>query len=102
MAWPPPPTIPVEPPIVPGWWTELSYRRTVDRGRAEIRAAEQAKRLRQLRRRVERVDELIVLAQGRAEARQHLRRRGIYERRSEEFGPLEFSPHYGKVLRVRR
>jgi hypothetical protein len=73
-------TFPVEPPPVVGGWTELSYNRLVARGAADIRAREQAreqeKRLRQLRRRVERVDEAILLAQSRDEARRYLRQRG--------------------------
>ena len=50
-----------EPPA-PGWWTELSFSRWVDGVAAEMRDADQTKRLRQLRRRIERLDESMVLA----------------------------------------
>jgi hypothetical protein len=109
MAWSPP--VPDSPQ--PGWWVELHFNRTVAAVVAERRANEQAKRLRQLRRRVERVDEAIVLAQGAEEARRHLRRQGIpyYERSVRSRGgdeaeswrdlPVEHSHHFGRVLRVR-
>jgi hypothetical protein len=63
-----------------GWWTELSFDRWVAGVAAEMRDAEQAKeqdkRRRRLRRKIERVDEQILLAQSAAEARQYLRRQG--------------------------
>jgi hypothetical protein len=99
-------TFPVEPPPVVGGWTELSYNRVVARGAAEIRAREQDKRLRQLRRRVERIDEAICLAEGASEARRHVRQQGIpwtpYRRSTRRGrGPIEHSHHVGQVLSVR-
>ena len=98
MAWTPPPPA----PPAPGWWTELSYRRHVARGLADRRDREQDKRLRQLRRRVERVDEALCLAESAGEARRHLRRQGIPYERSARLGPIEHSTHAGaRVLSVR-
>jgi hypothetical protein len=94
-------TLPAEPPIQPGWWVEWQYHRNVARGRADRRAREQDKRLRQVRRRVERIDESIVLAEGAAEARLHLRRQGLPFERSARLGPIEHSHHVGQVLSVR-
>jgi hypothetical protein len=109
MAWAPPP---VEPPP-PGWWTELSFNRWVAGVAAEMRDAEQtteqAKRLRRLRRRIERIDEQIVLAQGASDARRYLHRQGIPYERSASLGerpapplPVEHSERRGaRVLSVR-
>jgi hypothetical protein len=109
MAWTPP--VPDPPP--PGWWVELYFNRTVAAVVAERRANEQAKRLRQLRRRVERVNEAVVLAQGAEEARRHMRRQGIpyYERSMRSRGgdeaeswrdlPVEHSAPVGRILGVR-
>jgi hypothetical protein len=103
MAWSPPPPDP--PPA--GWWVELQYNRRVARGAAEIRAREQDKRRRQLRRRVERVDEALCLAESASEARRHLRQQGLpyelYEkRRSDRLGPIEYGRYAGaRVLSVR-
>jgi hypothetical protein len=99
MAWTP--TIPAEPQS-DRWWHEWSYHRHVARGRADIRAREQEKRLRQLRRRVERVDEAILLAQSASETRQHLRKNGIPYERSDRLGPIEYGRYAGaRVLSVR-
>jgi hypothetical protein len=65
------------------------------------RAAEQAKRLRQLRRRVERIDEQMVLALSASDARRTLRRQGIPYERSAPLGPIEHSRHVGPILSVR-
>jgi hypothetical protein len=100
----------------PGWWTELEFDRWVAGIAAEVRAKrqaeEQAKRLRQLRRKVEQIDEAIVLAQSASEARRHLRRQGLtYERsvrsRDDETdswgarGEVEHSAPLGRILSVR-
>jgi hypothetical protein len=107
MAWSPP--VPDSPQ--PGWWVELHFNRTVAAVVAERRANEQAKRLRQLRRRVERIDEAIVLAQSASEARRYLRRQGFtYERSAGSRDdaeswrglPVEHSAAPGRVLRVVR
>jgi hypothetical protein len=99
MAWQPQPASHPS----PGWWITHEFDQWVASVGAELRAKrqaeEQAKRLRQLRRRVERVDEQIVLAQSASEARRNLRRQGLpYERgsgRSEvEHGPI------GRILSV--
>jgi hypothetical protein len=98
MAWTPLP--PTAPPV--GWWTELSFNRWVAGVAAEMRDAEQAKRLRQLRRKVERVDEQLVLAAGASDARRTLRRQGLpYGERSARLGPIEHSAAVGRVLSVR-
>jgi hypothetical protein len=104
MAWSPPP--PAQPP--PGWWVELQYNRAVDRGFAERQAVEQAKRLRRLRRRVERIDEQLCLAASASEARQHLLREGwpselIQRRHGDSWGARGEVEHAapGRVLRVR-
>jgi hypothetical protein len=102
MAWAPRPPDP-EPS---GWWVELEFARWADGVAAELRARklgeEDAKRLRQLRRQVEKVDEQIVLAQGAAEARQHLRRQGLtYERAGSDRPEVEHSAPIGRVLSVR-
>jgi hypothetical protein len=98
------PTLPAEPPTVPGWWTELSFNRWVAGVAAEMRAAEelaeQAKRLRRLRRRVERVDEQMVLASGASDARRTASRHGIPYERSARL-PVEHSAEFGRVLRLR-
>jgi hypothetical protein len=100
VAWTP--TLPAEPPTVPGWWHELSYNRLVARGRADRRAREQDKRRRQNHRRVERVDEALCLAESAGEARRHLRRQGIPYERSARVGLIEHSTHAGaRVLSVR-
>jgi hypothetical protein len=86
MTWSPPPA--------PGWWVELSFNRWVAGVAAEMRAGEQDKRQRQLRRRVERVDEALCLAAGARDARRALRRQGLpYEsyERSARLGPIEHS-----------
>jgi hypothetical protein len=104
VAWTP--TLPAEPPTVPGWWTELSFNRWVAGVAAEIRdreeLAEQAKRQRRLRRRVERIDEQILLALSRDEARRHLRRHGVpYESRSARPEEVEHFTRTGRILSVR-
>jgi hypothetical protein len=71
----------------------------VARGRAERQAREQDKRLRRLRRRIEQVDEAIVLAEGASQARRHLRGQG-YER-SDGLGRIEHAAALGRVLSVR-
>jgi hypothetical protein len=83
-------------PIVASWWVEAETAREWETCR---RAAEQDKRMRQLRRRVEKIDESIVLALSASDARRHLRRQGIYER-SDRLGPIEHSRHVGQILRV--
>jgi hypothetical protein len=113
--WEPQPASP--PP--PGWWTELEFDRWVAGVAAEVRAKKQAekqaRRVRQLRRRVERVDEAVVLALGAAEVRRYLRRQGLtYERsvrsrdgndQADSWRPrpheIEHSHHVGRVLSVR-
>lgn len=97
MAWTPPP--PAQP--APGWWVELSFNRWVAGVAAEVRAAEQAKRQRQLRRRVERIDEQMCLAAGASEVRRHLRAQGIPYERSARPREIEYSRHAGPVLGVR-
>jgi hypothetical protein len=94
--------LPPDPPSA-GWWTELSFNRWAAGVAAEVRAAEQAKRRRrQLRRRVERIDEQMVLAAGASDARRTLRRHGIPYERSARLGPIEHSAHAGaRVLSVR-
>jgi hypothetical protein len=98
MAWTPPP--PAQP--VPGWWIELSFNRWAAGVAAEMRAGEQAKRQRQLRRRVERIDEQMVVAASASDARRTLRGQGIPYERSARLGPIEHSGHVGaRVLSVR-
>jgi hypothetical protein len=98
--------LPPEPPPV-GWWVELERGRWIAGVAAEMRdakeLAEQEKRMRQLRRRVERVDEAIVLALGRDEARRHVRRLyGIpYESRSARPDEVEHFTRTGRILSVR-
>jgi hypothetical protein len=96
MPWEP--QAATQPPA--GWWVEHEFRQWVAGVAAEIRAKRQAeedaKRLRELRRRVERIDEAIVLAQGAAEAR-----RLTYERSGRSRGEVEHSAPLGRVLRVR-
>jgi hypothetical protein len=108
-----------EPPPAPGWWVELEFDRWAAGIAADVREAEQAneqaKRLRQLRRRIEKLDEQMCLAEGASEAREHFRRRGIPydERRSvprsrDDFLsaepwrglPVEHSTNFGRVLNV--
>jgi hypothetical protein len=98
MAWSPPPP-PAQP--VPGWWIELSFDRWAAGVAAEMRAAEQVKRPRQLRRRVERIDEQLALAAGASAARRTLRRQAIPYERSARRGPIEHSRHVGQILSVR-
>jgi hypothetical protein len=102
MAWEPQPAS--HPP--PGWWVELEFDRWVAGVASEVRAKrqaeEQARRLRQLRRRVERVDEAVVLAFGAEEARRHRRRQGLpYERAGSGRSEVEHSAPIGRVLSVR-
>jgi hypothetical protein len=109
MAWEPQPASQPR----PGRWVELEFDRWVAGVAAEVRAKEQARRLRQLRRRVERIDEQLCLAEGAEEARRHLRRQGFtYERsvRSRDGdlaeswrpGEVEHSHHAGsRILSVR-
>jgi hypothetical protein len=117
MAWIPPP-IPAE-PRSDRWWRDRQVYEleaaVADARQAKKQAEGQVKRLRQLKRRVERVDEAILLAQSADEARRHLRSRGIhYEPRSERSRdgddgleswrslPVEHSGHLGRVLQVWR
>jgi hypothetical protein len=95
MAWPPPSTFPVEPPPQPGWWVGLSYNRLVARGLAERRAREQDERWREIRRRIERLNEALCLmesaapayrVEGVSKAARHLSRCGV-ESRSRSAGP---------------
>jgi hypothetical protein len=102
MAWVPPSA---DWPAA-GWWTELEFDRWVAGVAAEVRAKKQAekqaRRLRQLRRRVERVDEAVVLAFGAEEARRHRRRQGLpYERAGSGRSEVEHSAPIGRVLSVR-
>jgi hypothetical protein len=110
--WAPPPPKP-EPP---GWWTKLSFDRWVAGVAADLRDKErdkeQAKRLRRLRRRVEKLNETLCLAEGASDARRHLRQQGTYERSTHGYpgpdhgvearraGEVEHGPP-GRVLRVR-
>jgi transposase len=52
-----------------------------------------------LRRRVEKLNETLCLAEGASEARRH--RQGIRHERSDRVGPIEHSAALGRVLRVR-
>jgi hypothetical protein len=92
-------------PIVASWWAANDARAAREAVVADgRRAAEQAKRARQLRRRVERIDEAIVLALSASDARRNLRKQGLpwtpYER--SRLGPVEHSHHVGQILSVRR
>jgi hypothetical protein len=69
MAWTP--TLPVEPPTVPGWWVELSYNRVVARGRADRQARERDRRRAEIARTVTRARELTCLAETSAESTAH-------------------------------
>ena len=95
--------VPLPPDPAPaGWWTELSFNRWVAGVAAEMRAADQAKRRRQLRRGVERVDEQMVLAAGASDARRTLHRQGIpYESRSAGSEEVEHFTRTGRILSVR-
>jgi hypothetical protein len=68
-------------PIVAGWWREQERRARWDVVADELRAVREAKarvrRLRQLRRRVERVNEMICLAENASKARRNLRSQGV-------------------------
>jgi hypothetical protein len=90
-------------PIVAYWWAANDARAAGEAAVADARrTAEQAKRQRQLRRRVERIDEQIVLALSASDARRTLRRHGIPYERSARLGPIEHSAYAGaRVLRVR-
>jgi hypothetical protein len=100
MAWVA--TLPPD-PIVASWWAANDARAAREAATADARrAAEQAKRVRQLRRRVERVDESIVLALSASEARRDLRQRGMPYERSARLGPIEHGRYAGaRVLSVR-
>jgi hypothetical protein len=105
MAWTHPTTLPVEPRSDRWWVDRWIYQQEAVVADAR-RAAEQAKRVRQLRRRVERIDEQILLAQSASDARRYRRQQGLpyepYEkRRSDRLGPIEYGRYAGaRVLRV--
>jgi hypothetical protein len=90
-------------PIVASWWAANDARAAREAAAVDgRRAAEQAKRARQLRRRVERIDESIVLALSASDSRRNLRRHGVPYERSDRLGPIEYGRYAGaRVLSVR-
>jgi len=90
-------------PIVSRWWAANDARAAREAAVADSRrAAEQAKRLRQLRRSVERIDEQMVLALSASDARRTLRGHRVPYERSARLGPIEHSAYVGaRVLSVR-
>jgi hypothetical protein len=93
------PTLPAE-PRSDRWWHDRWIYEQEAAVAADRRAAEQDKRRRQLRRRVERVDESTVLALSASDARRTFRKHGIPYERSARLGPIEHSRHGGQILRA--
>jgi hypothetical protein len=102
-------------PVVSHWWAANDARAAreaavADARQAKKQAEEQVRRLRQLKRRIEKADEAILLAQSASEARRHPRRQlnrewsvrsRDHEAESWRPGEIEYSRHVGRVLSVR-